>query len=282
MKGWSKLEQKLNNHIQTLAARIQSFFKELTPKKSKEIFQNKKELLKKKQQAYYSKLQNTKEKLKSTQKKITSKASQKVAKAKSIDVKKVKLSHVLAGFTAFLIPVLSSLKAWYLTLKPKTLAIIIAGGTTVSLASLNIYVQSKKIADESTTADQAELVEKLEKANSLTRRPTYFKKEEKQFKITSVFLPIYLESNNAMKRLEIDFTIQASNKYIRAYFNKNHYLVRDALNTEINPISVDFPLKQEGKVVIKEKIKKELNILLDKIDIQGEVTEVYIHSIFGG
>lgn len=283
MKGWSKLEEKLNHLIESLVTLISQLVSKLTPARIKN-------LLKPKPRRDSEKLKKLKEKALALKSKATQKAkkakavaSSQLDKAKKVDVKKIKWRHVLAGMAAFILPVLDKIKIWYFSLQPKTIALVIAGGTTISLASLNIYVQSKKIAQTDKSAEQAELVAELEKANALSRRPANFRKEEKQFKIEGVALPAYFSKDaKSMKKLEIDFTVQASNKYIRAYFNEHHYLVRDALNSKTNPITIDFPLEEEGKGVVRDKVKKELKALLKKLKIEGEIQEVHIHSIFGG
>jgi flagellar basal body-associated protein FliL len=45
---------------------------------------------------------------------------------------------------------------------------------------------------------------------------------------------------------------------------------------------VSFPLENEGKIIVKEKIRKEINQMLHKRKIKGQITDVYIHSIIGG
>jgi hypothetical protein len=41
-------------------------------------------------------------------------------------------------------------------------------------------------------------------------------------------------------------------------------------------------LEDDGKRVIKEKIKKEIQVLLDDLKIKGSIQEIYIHSIMTG
>lgn len=283
MKIWEIIEQKLNKLILKVTMLFKDLVLRLIPYKAKEKAKPKvkldtKSFIEKTKKSAITNALKVQEKANS----IKNQAQVNLNKARTLDVKSIKSRHILSAFAAFIGPSLKKLKVWYLTLEPKTIALSIAGATTISLASLNIYVQSNKLSEASRKAEEAILVEKLEKANSLTRRPSYFKKEEKQFRIEGVYFPVYFGGTHDMKRLELDFTVQASNKYIKAYFNKNHYLVRNTLNSKISPISVDFPLKEEGKIIIKGKIKKELNLLLKDLEIKGEISEIYIQSIFGG
>jgi hypothetical protein len=282
MKGLNKIEEQLNKKIISLVAVLKSVIAKLIPQKTTQSLQAKKKSYQAKKKELASKVKSSTVSLKKKTSVYKTKAISGVNKAKSIDVKKLSLKHIFTGIFAFIIPNLVKLKSWYFTLKPQTIAIAISGTTIASLASLNIYVQSQKISEKAQTSQNAKQVEKVQKADSLTRRPSYYKKDEKQFLIEGVHLPIYFTGKPYMKRLELDFTIQASNKYIRAYLNKNHHLLRDSLNTNISSVDVDFPLKEEGKIIIKDKIKTEVNLLLKRINIEGEITEVHIHSIFGG
>ena len=282
MKGINKIEEKLNNIIVSVLTILKSFIAKFIPQKIAQALRKKKKSCIAKKNQITSKLESSTVSLKKKTNVYKTKALSGVKKAKRIDVKSINLKHVVTGLIALIIPNIVKLKVWYLALKPQTIALAISGTTIVSLASLNIYVQSQKIANKAETAQNAEQVEKVKNADSLTRRPSYYKRDEKQFLIEGVHLPIYFSGKPYMKRLELDFTIQASNKYIRAYLNKNHHLLRDSLNTNISSVDVDFPLKEEGKIIIKDKIKKEINLLLKRIKIKGEITEVHIHSIFGG
>lgn len=282
MKGLSKIEEKVNKQIVSILAVLKSLLVKVVPQKTtKKLETNKKSYLETKKKLA-AKVKNSAVTLKKKSNAYKEKAVSGVNKAKKIDLKNISFKYIITGLFAFIVPNLVKLKGWYLSLKPQTIALAISGTTIASLASLNIYVQSQKISEKAQASQSAQQVEKVEKADSLTRRPSYYKKEEKQFLIEGVHLPIYFTGKPYMKRLELDFTIQASNKYIRAYLNKNHHLLRDTLNTNISSVDVDFPLKEEGKIIIKEKIKKEVNLLLKRIKIQGEITEVHIHSIFGG
>ena len=60
---------------------------------------------------------------------------------------------------------------------------------------------------------------------------------------------------------------------------ENEYILRDRLSRNIQPIIPEFPMEPEGKVILKRKIKKELNKLVDDLNIKGDISNIYIHSI---
>ncbi len=209
------------------------------------------------------------------------KTSDVVAVAKGTRLKDFKLSKVVAIFSTFLLPPFLKFKKWYLALKPETLAGIITISTVAGLASLNIYVESNNIAEKSQDP-AAELVEEVEDATAISKRPAYFKKLEKQFQVSNVVLPFYIAKGDTLKNLVIDFTFESSNKYIKEFLWNNPHLIHDTLNSKVEPLSIAFPLETEGKVIVKEKIIKEINSMLHARHIKGGITEVYIHSIIGG
>ena len=113
------------------------------------------------------------------------------------------------------------------------------------------------------------------------KRPKYFLGEKRQFSLQNIDLPIYVESVNAIRMLTFDFTIESSNRYIASYFSsrENEDLIKDQLNNSIEPIVPSFPLKEEGKRIIKLKIKEEINELVQKLKIKGYIVKVYINNV---
>ena len=81
--------------------------------------------------------------------------------------------------------------------------------------------------------------------------------------------------------LTFDFTVEGSNRYIAAYFSSrvNENLIKDKLNNSIEPIVPSFPLEEEGKRIIKLKIKEEINELVQKLKIKGYISKVYINNV---
>jgi len=112
-------------------------------------------------------------------------------------------------------------------------------------------------------------------------RTAYFKREKKQFTIRDIDLPIYVESVNAIRMLTLDFTIEGDNKYIAAFFkgSQNENLIKNQLIGSVHPIIPTFPLGEEGKRILKHKLKQEMNILIKKLDIKGHISNVYINNI---
>ncbi|MCF8058627.1 MAG: flagellar basal body-associated FliL family protein [Bacteriovoracaceae bacterium] len=288
MNKWLKIEELINSFISNFLSLLSGKAKSLTPQKIKKKYQTSKELLTSRRGDLKEKLNQKKvkalTKVLSTKEQLD-KAKQKtinvVHKAKETDIKSIKWTRILATFGVLLAPPLLKLKSWYINLQPTQIASFVTLSTVATLASVNIYVQSNKIAEES-RSPASEIAEEVDKATAISRRPAYFKRTEKQFKVSNVVLPAYVKSNGAVRKLVIDFTFESSNKYIKEYLWQNTNYIHDVLNSKIEPISIEFPLEEEGKIIVKEKILREMNDLLKRLKIKGEIKEVYIDSMIAG
>lgn len=289
MSKLQNLEDSVNKGILNLTDGLKNKASNLTPSKIKSTIENSKKLKEDKKELLQERVQQAKVKAitsfahsKEKALELKAKSVETIGKAKEVDVKSINRQKVMLALITLFAPLLTKVKAWYLTLKPSSIATFISISTIATLTSVNIYVQTNKIQDEASRTPASELVEEVDNATAISRRPAYFKKGEKQFKVTNIVLPAYLQNSGPLKKLVIDFTFESSNKYIKQYLWQNPHLVQDVLNSNIEPISIDFPLQDEGKSIVKDKIKKEINSLLKSLKIKGEIEEVYIHSMIGG
>ena len=188
------------------------------------------------------------------------------------EIAKKVLGPVAIFFAAFGM----KLKTWYLSLKPTTVAIGIVSTASIGIAVLNIVSSGKSIYEKS----HEEPIEVKVKPNNL--RAGYYKQSEKHLLVNGVTVPIYVGTGNAPKTLILDFTMLMSNRYLKVYFFKNDYLLKDRLNTNLEPVIPTLPLEDEGKRIIKQKIIDETNDLIKSLKIKGEVKDIYFHTIING
>ena len=115
------------------------------------------------------------------------------------------------------------------------------------------------------------------------RKPAYTGFEEKEFYIPDLFVPVILKNRPDITRLYLDIKIRASNKYIKIYFCEDNFSKLDVLidryTTTLAPVIPMFPLTDEGKEILKDKIIRETNKLLKELKIEGEIEEVTIQDI---
>jgi len=285
---WEKIENLLNSLVEKIFMLISLKTKDLTPQKvkskvkaSKDLITNRQGLLKEKVRKSKDKAVETALSAKKTADVLKVRTAEGIIKAKEADIKNLSFAKIAVVLAAAFTPAFVKFKAWYIHLKPTQIVSFVGLSTVATLASVNIYVQSNKISEES-RSPASELVEEVDRATAISRRPAYFKSFEKQFKVSNIVLPAYAQKSGPLKKLVIDFTFESSNKYIKEYLWRNPHLVQDVLNSKVEPLSVDFPLKDEGKVIIKEKIRRELNKKLNELKIKGEIKAIYIDSMIAG
>lgn len=291
MDKWAKIEEILNKLIETIFGLLTSFSKKLTPKKISSTYKSSKEKVSKKKESLQSTIGNSKQKsidyaLKQKDKSLIlvnkSKmiAAESIGKAKKVDVKKIDWKKVFLGVFVLLSPFFGKIKTFIINIRPSTLLTGSLSSVIIGLTSVGIYTSTKEISEK--PAEAREIASKVENATAVSTRSGYYKKKERTFTILNQFMPIYVDDVKKYKSVRIDFTIVASNKYIKEYFFYNLNKIKDRLNSTVEPIIPSFPLEAEGQYILKTKIKKELNQLLKDLKIKGEIDEVYVkHNLAG-
>jgi hypothetical protein len=198
---------------------------------------------------------------------------------KKIDFKKIFLSTI-----AILSIPYKKLRPFIVSIPRKTYIIGISILSSLILFSAILYNPINNIYKKKTNKDlisSEKSKQKGEQQIDYIERTSYFKREKKQFTIRDIDLPIYVESVNSIKMLTLDFTIEGDNKYIAAFFkgSRNENLIKNQLIGSVHPIVPTFPLGEEGKRILKHKLKKEMNVLIKKLDIKGYISNVYINNI---
>jgi hypothetical protein len=107
-------------------------------------------------------------------------------------------------------------------------------------------------------------------------RPEYYKKDIRHLLITSVRLPVYIGGLNDLKSVDIDFNVTLSNRQSKLTLAKLELQLRDHLILHIEPLIASFPLKEEGREILKKKIWLEIDEFLKSRDAQGHVIELEV------
>lgn len=119
----------------------------------------------------------------------------------------------------------------------------------------------------------------FEQESTLKRRPVYYKQEQRYYDLKQMRIPVYIENERSVKIFEVDVTIEASNRFVKRFFSENENLIRDRMLSTTEPMIHRFPLSDEGKQVMKEKITNELNHFITENHMEGEVSQVYFNAI---
>ncbi len=107
-------------------------------------------------------------------------------------------------------------------------------------------------------------------------RPSYYKKDTKHLTITNLRLPVWIPEVNALRSVDIDFTATMTTRESRLFLEKMEFQLRDHLILEIEPSVASFPLTEEGKEIIRQKLSSELDTFLKTHKMKGYVEDMKV------
>ncbi|MES2527840.1 MAG: hypothetical protein V4598_12170 [Bdellovibrionota bacterium] len=107
-------------------------------------------------------------------------------------------------------------------------------------------------------------------------RPDYYKKDQKHLTFSNLRLPVYVPEVNQLRSVDIDFTATMSTRESKHFLEKSEFKVRDHLILEIEPSVASFPLTEEGKEIIRQKLSAELDVFLKANKINGHVEDMKV------
>lgn len=116
----------------------------------------------------------------------------------------------------------------------------------------------------------------------IPRNTKYFNLSKKTVTLDSIFLALPITNKLKVESLSIDISIISSNRYIANYIYNNEHIVRNHINSNLRTVVRSFPLKLEGKDILRKKILNILNQMIIKLNIKGEIKEVTIQNILAG
>lgn len=119
-------------------------------------------------------------------------------------------------------------------------------------------------------------IKSIEVKQVLPGRPEYYRQTERMLSVTEINLQIFLEDTRRNRQVWVDFTVLASNRNAILYLKNHEVEFKDHLTTNVEPIIPQLPVEEEGRSIIKDKIKMELDEFLKKNGIEGKVLEIYI------
>lgn len=161
---------------------------------------------------------------------------------------------------------------WLNGLTPVQSMMLLAFTGLSVLSAIGIGFSGKRMVDaQVNTLRMPASVEEVE-----YDRPGYYKKQHRHFEMTNFRLPVYFAQINQIKSVDIDFTATLSNRQAKKFLEKHEFHLRDHLILQVEPSVSSFPLEEEGKEIIRQKVLAEINDFLIQNEIIGEVTELKI------
>ncbi len=110
-------------------------------------------------------------------------------------------------------------------------------------------------------------------------RPNYYKQQTRFFEVNNIRLPVHFVQVNEIRSVDIDFTGTLSNRQSKQFIEKLEFQLRDHLVLQVEPVVSTFPLEEEGKEIIRQKLKAEINDFMKQNKIEGEVLEIKLTYI---
>ena len=263
-----------------------------TPNNVKKIVNSSSEAVQTGKQKIKQRIQNTKDKanekiseLKQINIKSKVEQTKQNAIAKSQEIKETAKTNGVKGLLIILLAVLMTplkkLKTLITNLSHNQIlagtifsAITVIAGISIMHSTNTIFVKER--------ARRPANIKKIK----VEVRPIWYQNQLKQIQFRHVSIPITINSLGDVKSLTIDVTVKSSTQLTALYIKDKSYLFSDLLMTEVHPIIPSFPLEDEGKIIIKDKIKEEFNKFLKGKkymgeDLKGEVEQVSIEYLLG-
>lgn len=156
-------------------------------------------------------------------------------------------------------------------------SMLLLGFTAASfLAGMNMIFSGQRLVNG---FDASRTPASVESEASEFSRPDYYKKEKRHLEFTSLRIPVYIAKVNQLKSVDVDFNVTFSTRESRKIMSKREFQLRDHLLLNLEPSIADFPLKEEGKEILRRKLAIEINNYLKEHEIQGHVVNVEITYI---
>ena len=148
-------------------------------------------------------------------------------------------------------------------------------GSIILLGALGIYSSLVQIYNTEQPSRSIASVQEYD------YRPEYRLYPQQTLTIQNIKVPIFVESVGEIDSITIDFSVRTSTRFARYYLLEYDYKLKDYFFTTVEPVISNFPIETEGKEVLKEKIRIEINNFLHENYVEGEVEEVNILYIVG-
>jgi hypothetical protein len=152
----------------------------------------------------------------------------------------------------------------------QSLLLLFLSGASV-LSGISIIASSSRLVSNESGRAPASLEETVS-----YDRPDYYKKDSKHVTFTNLRLPVYLPEVNQIRSVDIDFTATMTTRESKLFLEKKEFQMRDHLILEMEPSVASFPLTEEGKEIIRQKLSTEIDVFLESHKITGHVEEIKV------
>lgn len=178
----------------------------------------------------------------------------------------------LWAFILFLIEKFKNLTGRF---SPKMVKLTVGSTLVVMIAGYAIVNQSHYIWLQENPYRAPAVVE------DFADKAKYYNRNAKTMIIRNVRIPVIVKNVREIKSITMEFSVRTSTRFAKIYLEEKEHLLKDHLFMNLQPILSSFPIEDEGKRILTEKIERELNILLQNEKVEGMVEKVRVLYIIG-
>lgn len=280
----TKFEHLMNSLLYWLGAKFQTLWHKVFPSKLKMLLLSKMQVFKSKMESIWSQI---KSKALSSFHFLKGNAS----KAKSVNYKKISSHTLNKGKVALKTPPqkwLLKLKTFFLPLtkwllskfshtKPEKIVLSVFIFSIMALGTMGVYFNSKRIYVS--THSQGRMPSSIE--SGVKKKKPYYNLDKKMVKVDNIKIPALIQDVNSISNITIDFNLISENRFISLYIDNHREEIKDYIIMRFQPIESGFVIKEEGKEIIKERIRVLIDNYLTVKGIEGSIDDVNIEYIIG-
>ena len=177
----------------------------------------------------------------------------------------------VSGFKTLLLTPFLLMCQWLKGLSASQAMLLLTFTSVSVLAGINMVFTGNRLIYEhmKETRSPASVEDEI-----LYDRPDYYKEQSRHLEISGLRLPVYIANLNDLRSIDIDFSATMSNRLSRMTLEKLEFQLRDHLVLNVEPMLPSFPLEEEGKIIIKEKLTVEIKNFMISRHIEGDVKEI--------
>lgn len=187
-------------------------------------------------------------------------------------------SAKLSGLKSALLTPFLMLNEWIKGLSVAQTCVLLGFTAASVLAGVGVIYNSNKIITQYAKENRAPASVAVEEEIT-SDRPEYHKQQNRRFDMMGVRLPVFFSTLNQLRSIDVDFSADLSNRLARMKLEKLEFQLRDHLILEVEPMVAAFPLEEEGKDILKDKLRREIKDFMVTNGIEGEVKEVKLTYI---
>jgi len=150
--------------------------------------------------------------------------------------------------------------------------------TPEDLKNLTLKVHQEILKEDHLDLKQS-YIAAIELNFEIPSRKNYYRQQERLYSLKDLDLQVFLEDHKRNKQVYIDLTLLTSNRNVILFLKDQEIKLRDRMTTNVEPIIPKLPIEDEGKRIIKDKVRDEINEMLSEEHIEGKILDVYVDFV---